>query len=253
MARGWFGEGLQAVEVEDWARAAELFQRVLRIKSSAVVAYNLASALSHLGRVREAADLLRPIARDPEAGEEARVSAEELLRSIETRIGAVTVRATGDTEGITLLVRDQILPASALGRPIEVDPGQVDIAIRRGDEVLATASVKVGEGEPLQAGVVLALPEALAAPAPPTPVPTPAETARSVPLPKPLPPRNDQRDEGGGLLHSPWFWAGVAFVVAGGVATGVALGLRSEPDSADPTRGNLDPPFIRGSVNAATD
>src|SRR5882672_1974841 len=64
-ARQLFNEGLALVEHEDWAGAEERFRRVLALRSSHVVSYNLASALTHLERLVESAELLRGVARDP--------------------------------------------------------------------------------------------------------------------------------------------------------------------------------------------
>ena len=54
-ARRLFAEGIEFVEQERWAEAEERFRRVLVLRGSQVVAYNLASALEHLGRFVEAA------------------------------------------------------------------------------------------------------------------------------------------------------------------------------------------------------
>ena len=62
-ARALFTEGLDFVEHEDWVQAEDCFRRVLALHSSHVAAYNLGSALVHLSRLVEAAEVLRSILR----------------------------------------------------------------------------------------------------------------------------------------------------------------------------------------------
>src|SRR5712671_6532786 len=64
LARQLFNEGLDFVEHEHWAEVEDRFRRVLALRSSHVVSYNLASALMHLGRFCESSELLRAIVRD---------------------------------------------------------------------------------------------------------------------------------------------------------------------------------------------
>ncbi len=61
-ARALFERGLEFMEAEQWEQAAKRFRQGLEIRPSDVVAYNLASALVHMGRLGEAVGLLRPLA-----------------------------------------------------------------------------------------------------------------------------------------------------------------------------------------------
>ena len=59
---------IQFVELDplcEYAVGIEHFRRALALRSSPVIAYNLASALEHLGQLVEASELLRGIASDP--------------------------------------------------------------------------------------------------------------------------------------------------------------------------------------------
>ena len=107
VARQLFAEGLQFVEAEDWAGAEDRFRRVLSVKSSHVVSYNLASALRHLGRVTESSELLRVILRDATADATTHDAAQQLLSEIEPLIGSLTIRVSGETSGAELALDDQ--------------------------------------------------------------------------------------------------------------------------------------------------
>src|SRR6185436_26753 len=65
IARALFDEGLQFVDSETWESAADRFSRLLAIRYSAVAAYNLALARSHLGKLVLAAETLRKLLVDP--------------------------------------------------------------------------------------------------------------------------------------------------------------------------------------------
>ncbi len=81
-ARQLFAEGLDFVEHEDWVNAEDRFRRVLALRSSHVVTYNLASALMHLGRLVESSELLRSVVRDPSADATTHDAATQLLSEI---------------------------------------------------------------------------------------------------------------------------------------------------------------------------
>ncbi|HMI89720.1 MAG TPA: hypothetical protein VK509_00075, partial [Polyangiales bacterium] len=122
-ARLLFSEGLQFVERGDWVSAEDRFRGVLVLRASHVVSYNLASALTHLERLKEAAELLRAIVRDSSTEPSTRDAAAQLLAETEQRIGTLTLRVAGDAQGATvrldgdpLELREQILTLS-------VDPG----------------------------------------------------------------------------------------------------------------------------------
>ena len=66
-ARALFEEGVAAADAGDFPRAADRFERSYALRPSAVVGYNLASALSRTGRLVEAAGYLRRILYDRQA------------------------------------------------------------------------------------------------------------------------------------------------------------------------------------------
>lgn len=239
-AREVFAEALELVEQERWSEAETRFRLVLEVRSSPVVSYNLASTLVHQGRLVDASEVLRGVVRDEEADQDSRDAAHQLLDEIEPRIGSLTVRLAGDTEGAELLIDDRPVEIGGVVQAVSVDPGTHVVALKRRGELVSTEHVEVGGASPLHVEVRMELPE-------PADLRV-AERAAQLDAQRELeivslPP--EPRAEGGGILTEWWFWAGAGVLVAGGVATAVAL---AGGGTADPVSGDTEPPLIRGRV-----
>ncbi len=236
-ARALFGEGLTLVEQERWQEAADRFEQVLRVKASAVVAYNLASALVKLERYVQAAELLRGLIGDPEAAAEARNGAAQLLSEVEPHIGTVSIRLQGPDEDVMLHLDGRELAADDGERPIEVDPGAHAIVAERDGEEVATATVHVGGTHPRSVVVQLSI-----APRAPTPAEVAASAPRAPVVTAPVQPAPDDSE----IYERWWFWAGAGAVVATSVMT--ALVLSGGSDAVDPVRGDIEPALLVGRV-----
>jgi len=241
-ARKLFEEGLAHVEAGNWVEAEQAFRRVLALRSSPVVTYNLASALARLGRLIESAEMLRAIVRDSSVDAATRDPAQSLLAEIEPQIGSLTVRVLGNTEGLVLRLDQRTLGAGELIQAISVDPGVHAIVAERDGKALASEEVKVGGAAPLIAEVTLDLRE-------PEPVKPIAPDLRVSKLPSEQPPRGAHADESS-VWSSPWLWSSAAAVVlvTVGVVAVVALSSGGDPEQADPVSGTTSPPVIRGRV-----
>jgi hypothetical protein len=253
-ARRLFAEGLDFVESEDWVQAEERFRRVLAMRGSHVVAYNLASALDHLGRLVEAAELLRPIARDASVEPRTKAAAERLLGQVEPRIGSLTVRLSGDSQGALVRLDDKQVQISEQVLTVSVDPGTHRVVVERDGVIVASRTVDVGSEGSLQTSIAIDVPPRLGhgaddagatarRPAIPlgslTPVGRRAPSAAVEPGPEP-------RDDGGdSLFESPWLWVGVGALAIG---AGVTVALLATNEDSAPVRGDTDPPVLRGKV-----
>jgi hypothetical protein len=239
-ARKLFEEGLAQVEAAQWAQAEQSFRQVLAIRSSPVVAYNLASALAQLGRLLESAELLRVVVRDPSVDVATRDPAQQLLAAIEPRIGSITVRVQGETEGVILRLDDRVLGQGELVQAISVDPGPHHVFVERDGKRVASEEVRVGGDAPLQAEVTFDLREKAPA-APPVDLRVSKLPGENKPA--------AARDDGGSVWGSPWLWtgAGVGVLIVAGVVVAVLV-AGAEDSVADPVGGNTDPPFVRGRV-----
>jgi len=257
-ARQLFAEGLDFVESENWVEAEARFRRVLVLRASHVVAYNLASALDHLGRLVEAAELLRPIVRDASADPRTKVAAERLLAELEPSIGSLTVRLSGDMQGAGLRIDDQQAELTEQVLTVSVDPGEHRVTVQRDGIIVASQAVRIGGDAPLQASLALDLPPrlgpvastprarsvtpAIGDPAPPAPGSVRAEVLEpSAPERPATAPAQDS------LLASWWLWAAVGAVAVG---AGVAVAVLAAPGEAKPVQGDTDPPVVRGRVLA---
>jgi tetratricopeptide (TPR) repeat protein len=242
-ARQLFTEGLSFVEAGDWTQAEDRFRRVLALKSSHVVSYNLASALHHLGRVTEASELLRVILRDPSADAATHDAAQQLLTEIEPLIGSITIRVSGDTSGARLSLDDRPLELSALVQTLSVDPGHHHVVIARADAPDVDRDVTVGGDFPLQADVAIELPARV------TPEAVAAQAAAQKEAAAPAAATSQARGEAsaerdsGSVLTQWWLWAGVGAVAVAGVITAVLVA--SSAEQAKPIAGD---PVIRGRV-----
>lgn len=243
-----FNEGLQFVEREDWVQAEARFRSVLMLKSSQVVAYNLASALTHLARYMEAAELLRAIVRDATVEPSTHDAAQQLLTETEQRIGILTLRVVGDAQRAHAQLDGNALELSEQMLTISVDPGEHHVSVERDGVVLASETVHVGGDSPLQTEVTLTLPPriapvAVAKAAQPARRPAPVASAAGAPATAPETP--SERDEGGSILEAWWLWAAIGTVAAGGAVAGVLIASRGP---ADPVHGDTDPGVIHGTV-----
>jgi hypothetical protein len=248
-ARQLFAEGLKFVELEDWAQAEERFRRVLALRSSHVVAYNLASALVHLGRIVESSELLRAIVRDATAEASTREAATQLLSEIEPRIGSLTIRVSGDATGASLKLDDKAVELTGSVQTASVDPGEHRVALVRDGAELTSKSAQVGGDAPLQVELTLEL----------NPPPAPEAAARAAstldatPRRAPTAATSTETDHGepgpsqrsSSLLASPWLWAGAGAVVA---ATVVAIVLLAPASKGATVSGDTNPPLIHGRV-----
>jgi hypothetical protein len=248
-ARKLFAEGLKFVELEDWAQAEDRFRRVLALRSSHVVAYNLASALVHLGRIVESSELLRAIVRDATAEATTREAATQLLSEIEPRIGSLTIRVSGDATGASLKLDDKQVELTGSVQTVSVDPGEHHVALARDGAELISKSAQVGGDAPLQVELTLEL----------NPPPAPEAAARAAsaisatPRHAPTAATSQETDHGepapsqrsSSLLASPWLWAGAGAVVAAAV---VAIVLLAPASKGATVSGDTSPPLIHGRV-----
>jgi hypothetical protein len=245
-ARELFAEGIAFVEAADWVQAEQRFRQVLALRSSHVVAYNLASALVNLGRPVEAAELLRSILRDAQADAATRDAAQQLLLQTEPKIGTLTIRVTGDMTDVRFALDEKPLEVTGQVQTSSVDPGEHTVTAHRGQTPLAFERVTIGGSAALQAELVITLPARVA----PDRVALGARTAPlrapARPLTEPMPAeRPEPVDSSGG--SSFWLWAaGGAVLVAAGVVATVLL--VSSGGEAAPVKGDTDPPLVRGQV-----
>lgn len=214
MARSLFEEARTHAQMQQWEQAADRLQRAVALRESAVLAYNLGVALSHLGRLVEATEWLRQVARDADARAHLRSQSQELIDELAPRLGHLTVSLSGSTDDVVVLLDDRALERVMWGMATPVDPGAHVVAVRRGDRVLQRREVSVAPAE----RQVVELQVEVAEKAPARMAPTPAQTAQAAtPAPAPLPAPADRPRRTG-------LWVGVA-AGAAAVVVGSTLAL----------------------------
>lgn len=231
-ARALYEEGVAAAEHKDWSLAADRFRRAQSLRPSSATAFNLATALEHLGKLVEAAELVRPSLRSPNCPPEVKQAAEALVARIEPRLATLTIRLVGDRRGTQVDLDGAALWPSQLDVGIPVDPGFHDIVVRRGSERIVEESVRTSEGRKRE--VVLALPDPSPGSAPDLRV-APTATTRTAPVE----PTAAAPAQGDSVLTTWWFWTAVG-VLAVGTTVAVVV-IVSQDDPAEPAGGSSAP------------
>lgn len=248
-ARSLFEQGVALADKGDWTGAADRFERSDKLRHSPVVAYNLANAWVELGRLVEAAELLRQLEKDQSAKEGVKKDARALLAQLEPRIATLVVEIESRTPPNDVRVNDRPFPEEAIGVPTPIDPGSVVVTVTDAKgTVLWTKRAEVTPGG--QERITITLPKAEAAPATTPAVPTPQETAQRAqePAADPYDDGDFVDDEDKAFYEEPWVWVTTGVVVAAGVVVAVLIasgGDTEEPSGEVPITGSrLNPGTI---------
>ncbi|MDB4974859.1 MAG: hypothetical protein JWN48_3200 [Myxococcaceae bacterium] len=242
-ARTLFEEGLRKADALAWSEAADLFERALALRDSAVIRFNLSSALIELGRLVEASEQLRTLEIDQRATPELRESATRGRETLLPRLAKLTIRIDGHDPSLLVLLDDRKVAPEQLGVAIPVDPTAHHIVLRSGERLLDDDHVALGEGQAADVRLVgiVALPVAAAPSTPRVFMPAQREHDDSSTLGST---RQDELDEAGRKRRRRLLWGlgGTAVAVAAGVVTGVLLA------SGKSHGGGPADPFSPGSV-----
>ncbi len=230
-AREFFQQGLVHAEAGEWELAADRFRRSLRLRSSPVVAFNLGTAYRALGRLVEATELFRQVAR--EASGELAEAAAAGLEELTPQLGRLTVILRGPAEDVDVQIDGRPVPRAAIGAPLPADPGERRVEVLRGGERLAELRPTVSPGAGTQVDFVI-----------PPPAPEAVAAAAAPPLEPELGPLDRGEAEGGGDdgLVIGLAVAGAIMAVAA-VALGLGIGLsqqRPEAVAGDLMPGTLE-------------
>jgi len=233
-ARALFEEGVKSADAGKWSEAADRFERALSLRDSQVIRYNLAVALSELGRLLEASEFLRQVSRDTAVDAQVRADAQARLDSISARISKLTVSLQPPDSSVLAELDAKRLDAAMVGVAIPIDPGVHRVRSVRDGQVIDEQEVTLPEGG--SESVTLATGR----------VATPAEAAATVATPTPPlePASQDERNDG---RRSKLLWWGVgagAVAVAAIVVVGVLIAGSSNDASPKTYEGDFDPPSV---------
>ncbi|MFT3921366.1 MAG: PEGA domain-containing protein [Myxococcales bacterium] len=222
-AKALFEQGLEASDSERWAEAADYFTRSRALLERPSTVFNLVGALYRLGRYREglaaAVDYLalsNPVA-DAAKRKEIESLRENMAKAVGTaRIEVAPADANVDLDG-------EALTPTSEGYTLQLDPGVHGLVARREGYRDLNQSFVLERGASVNLRVQLepsSEPAAVETGSPPLLAEGPNSSEPSVPAPKE---RSRKR-----LRRALWITGAV--LVAGGVATAVALALRPEPE-----------------------
>lgn len=249
IARALFEEGLAFMDNKEWAPAADRFARVLQMRWSPVVAYNLGSALVELGEIGDAVEHLRRVMREPALEDSVRTPAQLLLTQAEARLGKVRIMILGESAGLQILLDDSEWPQAAMGVAVPLAPGRHRVVLQQGSEQIEVREIFVTEREQLDVSFDRTPEEEPAAAAPP-----PAAVAAAAPSSKAQSDSyddfsggDDSADDGDSILGAWWLWTGIGVAVAAAVVTGLVVSS-GDPEPAMAIEGNFMPGVIEGKV-----
>lgn len=225
IARTLFQEGVELARGERYTDAVDRFRRAYELRPAPAIAFNLASALTHLGELVEAAEILHRVQRAPEVTGDLRAAVDVQLEAITPRIGRLRIRLDGDARDVRVELDDEELSAAVLGIEVPTDPGlHVARAVRGGDEV-ARGQTQIAEGA--SGEILLTIPERAAEIA----IAMPTEPVRDAPV-------SEQGDD-------TWIWVGLGIGIAvAGAAAITAVVLLQPGASPEPIMGNTMPGVI---------
>ncbi len=232
-ARGWFAQGIEMSEAGDYGGAADSFRRVLAIRDSPAVRYNLALNLYEMSLLREADEHVQVVLDNPETPPEIRSDATDLRLHIEETGGRLSVQISGAAVGTFVVQLDgRVVPNNELGTNMRVRAGDHVVNVTRGGEELASEFIQVERGTARRVSIQLALSPADVAEAAERP---PSESDAIV--------AEDVAEEGPQRESHVWKVLVVvgAVVAAGGIAALTYALARGETTYAAPYMGNTEP------------
>ncbi len=236
LARSLFRQGVELSDAGRWAAAADHFRRSLSLRGSPIVEFNLATALTHTGRLVEATELFRRASRDAEAPERLRQAARQQIDALAPRLGRLTVEVEGPLGSVELRMDGDVLPPEGVGVATPADPGHHVLVALRGEAEVARAEVDVPEGGAASVRVVLPPPPIAQVEVPEEASEEPAAAALVGPAPAAAPAGSDD-----GLV---WLGVILGVVVVGAAAALTTVLVLDAQGTEPPVEGNLGPAVI---------
>ncbi|MBI3199889.1 MAG: hypothetical protein HYZ29_00015 [Myxococcales bacterium] len=227
-----YKEGKALVKKGDYAAACPKLEASYRLDKGLGTLVNLADCHERIGKLasawaewNEAHDLAKRDKDDVRAK-----FAAERRDKIEPKLPKLQINVKNPVDSLAVYRGDSKIEAATYGSALAVDPGEVVVSVRRGDQVLKSETVTTKASQTASVELDLAaldaeFPPPKVAPPPATTAPTPAPAP---PPPRPPPPSGSQKTIGfvvGGV--------GVVALITAGVLEGMALSKKSKADEPD--------------------
>jgi len=197
-------EGVEAYQAGDYATARQKLDEAFSVMRTAPLGLWSARALEKSGLLVQASERYLAAERapvDPEgdakAQEDARAAAAQERAALQPRIPRLKVNVTGaQPSEVVLVVGGQEVPGTFVGKNLQVNPGIVEIKVRRGQEEVS-GTAELAEGETKELALTL----------------TGAKSGESAPAGEEQPAAAAEEPQGRSLVARKW-----PALVAGGVA-----------------------------------
>jgi tetratricopeptide (TPR) repeat protein len=231
LARALFEEGVALGDKGDWAGAADRFGRAYALKPTSGIAFNWASALSAIGKLTQAAELLEGVSRDPKAAPELKQDSEKKLAELAPRRPRLKLHIDPSiADESSVRVDGNAWPRAVWDVAVPIDPGAHVATASRGDQELARAEISLSEGEAGELSLGAAQPVQTEG----------AEAAASAGE------REQARESERKPLYKNWIlWTCVGAVALGGIVAAVVVTQRHGSESERPVVGNAGAGVIR--------
>ncbi len=216
-AARWKRDGDAAMESGRPAEALAAYREAHALSKEPALLYNMGRARMALTDYPRALDDLEAFER--EATPELRDRVRGLPRILEELRGKVTRVTVRCPRGALVRLRDRTIGTCPIDAPVVVVAGRGTIEVLQDDHVPWRRDVDLPGG---------------------------GDAAYNVTLVRRAPAGGDEA-RSSGLVSQWWFWAGVAVVLAGGVAVAVAATTEAEPRA-----GTVPPGVVAGGLRGAT-
>ena len=224
LARALFEEGVALGDRGDWSAAADRFERAYALKPTPGIAFNWASALSAIGQLTEASELLASVSREAKAAPELKSESERKLIELAPRRPKLKLRVDTSIERSSeVSVDGKPWPRAVWDVAVPVNPGAHVARATDGQRELARAEISLAEGQSAELVLGVAVPE-----------PAGREVAASENVGHEPTPTRDKPP-----LYKNWIlWTCVGAVVVGGAVAAVVLSTSGGTRTEAPTAGN---------------
>jgi hypothetical protein len=225
---------VEAFEAKDYPKARELFEQAYVIRPNARVLRGLGISALHLERFGVAKRELTEALREPEQPLTAnqREGVTELLSWMRVNLG--TLQLLLDPLDAQVMLDHKPVEETQL----VLKPGAHHVRVSFNGYITEEHTVQVAAGQDYTLRITLAPKTSGSAPTPVVSAAAAAEAAPSAAVAgssrSPLQPAGQpvRDDESSSVLEQWWFWTAIGVVVAGGVATGVALSASAPPTTS---------------------
>lgn len=224
LARALFEEGVALGDRGEWSAAADRFERAYALKPTPGIAFNWASALSAIGKLTEASELLESVSRDAKAAPELKSESERKLLELAPRRPKLKLRVDESIKPSSdVSVDGKPWPRAVWDVAVPVNPGEHVAIAKDGQVELARAEISLSEGQSAELALRVVAPE-----------PSAREVVASEDIGHEPKPARDKPP-----LYKNWIlWTCVGAVVVGGTVAAVVLSTRGGTRTEAPTAGN---------------